>query len=97
MTTKDQRLIDYGRAIAERLHIKGACNIQCIIDNGTAKYFEVNPRLSGSLPLTIAAGVNVPLLLVKMALGEEVLRDNLDFKAGVYMTRYWKEVFYYVN
>lgn len=94
VTIKDQKLINYGSTIAEKLHIKGACNIQCIVDNGASKFFEVNPRLSGTLPLTIAAGVNVPLLLVKMALGEKILKDDLDFKEGVYMTRYWEEVFY---
>jgi len=97
ITIKDKQLIDYGKSIAEKLHIKGACNIQCIIDSGTPKFFEVNPRLSGSLPLTIEAGINIPLLLIKMAQKEEVLGENLKFKEGIYMTRYWKEVFYHEN
>lgn len=96
-TAKDEKLIYYGRSISEKLRIKGACNIQCIINNGKPIFLEINPRFSGGLPLTIEAGINSPLLLVKMAIGEDLSKENFEFNDGVYMARYWEEVFYYGN
>jgi len=93
ITEKDKKLINYAKKIAEELHIKGPANIQCFKNGDEVKFFEINPRFSGSLPLTIAAGVNTPLFALKMAAGEE-LRPTMDFKI-VRMCRYWEEVFYY--
>ncbi len=88
---KDNRLIEYGRRIASLLKIKGPSNIQCMIDS-EIWFTEINPRFSGGLPLTIAAGIDTPLLLVKLALGYEVNIDG-EFKEGLTMLRYWEEVF----
>lgn len=94
-TVRDQRLINEAERISQALLIKGPCNIQCRVKEGSPKFFEVNPRFSGGLPLTIAAGVNSPLLLVKLALNEKVDRSCFDFEPGVYMARYFEEVFSY--
>lgn len=91
-TEKDQQLISYAEKIGEELAIRGPANIQCFKNSNDAKFFEINPRFSGSLPLTIAAGVNTPLFALKMAAGEE-LEPVEDFKI-VKMCRYWEEVFY---
>jgi carbamoyl-phosphate synthase large subunit len=56
-------------------------------------YFEVNPRFSGGLPLTIAAGVNGPLWLLRLATGERSPNALLPFQRLV-MTRFWSEVFH---
>jgi carbamoyl-phosphate synthase large subunit len=93
-TVKNDRLMHYSKSIAKKLNIKGACNIQYIIDEEGPKCIEINPRFSGSLPLTIEAGVNMPLLSLEMAIGKDLSKDICDFKEGVYMTRYWEEVFY---
>lgn len=94
-TVKDKQLIEKATDIAKKLRIKGACNIQCRVQDSLVKFFEVNPRFSGTLPLTIAAGVNSPMLLVKLALGQKLEKEYFDFQAGVYMARYWQECFYY--
>jgi len=93
-TEKDEKLINYAKKIAEELNIKGPANIQCFKNGDEVKFFEINPRFSGSLPLTIAAGVNTPLFALKIVAGEE-LKPVEDFKI-VKMCRYWEEVFYYV-
>jgi carbamoyl-phosphate synthase large subunit len=92
-TVRDEQLINDAGQIARAMKVKGPCNIQCRVRNGKPIYFEVNPRFSGTLPLTIAAGVNSPLLLLKLALGEKLDQHYYDFKESVYMTRYWEEVF----
>jgi len=89
------KLERYGREIAQLLKIKGPCNIQCIIDtSGNLFFIEINPRFSGSLPLTIASGINGPYILTNITLGDRVERKDLIFKKDVYMIRYWEEVFY---
>lgn len=41
-----------------------------LADNGDYRLMEINPRLWGSLPLAIAAGVNFPVGLLHLAAGE---------------------------
>lgn len=93
-TCKDERLIAYGEKIAEKAGIRGPANIQCKIQGDEIKYFEINPRFSGGLPLTIAAGVNNPFLVLKMAKGEKIPDMISEFKDNLIMTRYWEEIFY---
>ena len=47
-------------------------NIQCRMVDGPPKVFEINPRFSGGIPLTIAAGADFPAMLVDLALGRRV-------------------------
>ena len=58
---------------------------------GIPKIIEVNPRVSGTIVLCTGAGVNMPYLGVKMALGEEI--PQIKPKYGTKMIRYWEEVF----
>lgn len=91
-TVKDDLLIGYAEKIVRNIDLVGPSNIQCFKNDGEVKFFEINPRFSGSLPLTIASGINTPLFSIKMALGEE-LKPVTDFKL-IKMCRYWDEVFY---
>ena len=58
--------------------------------DGLFKLLEINPRFSGTLPLTIAAGVDIPKLLVTDI-------DNQPLPAGIMpyrelmVVRYWTE------
>jgi carbamoyl-phosphate synthase large subunit len=93
-TVKDEKLSEQAKEIAQALNINGHCNIQCRLQNNVPKFFEVNPRFSGTLPLTMAAGINSPLMLVKLAQGKKLEQRFFDFKENVYMARYWEEIFY---
>jgi carbamoyl-phosphate synthase large subunit len=68
-------------------------NIQCIDTGEEIVLIEVNPKFPASLPFTVAAGVNGPLLLVKMHLGEKLEPMLGKFVAGLVMLRYWQEIF----
>jgi hypothetical protein len=51
-------------------------------------FIEINSRLpSGGLPLTVAAGFNIPLLTIKMLLGMPL--GKITVKKGLMMIRYW--------
>ena len=47
---------------------------------------EINPRFSGSIPLTIAAGVNEVDLIIRHAEGEAI--GPVDFTPDLLMIRY---------
>lgn len=58
------------RRLAERLDLRFVANVQFRRDAaGTAKLLEVNPRVPGTLPITVASGVNLVLYAVASALG----------------------------
>lgn len=92
-TVNDRRLLDYGRAMAERFRVVPRGNVQCIDSGGTLWLVEINPKFPASLPFTVAAGVNAPLLLAKMHLGQHVEPMVGRFRDGLVMLRYWQEVF----
>jgi len=92
-TCHDEQLIQWGCRIAEVLNIRGPANIQCMVSGEHLSYFEVNPRFSGGLPLTIAAGVNGPLWILRLTTGQQAPSTLLPFQPLV-MTRFWSEVFH---
>lgn len=92
-TVRDEGLIELGRASAEALGAVGAINIQCRVMNGQPTIFEINPRFAGGIPLTIAAGVDFPRLLVQMARGRRVEPMLGQFQDGLWMTSYETSVF----
>lgn len=51
-------------------------------DTGEPKLLEINPRLWGSLALSVYAGVDFPSLLYRAAMGEE-LEPQLEYAVGV--------------
>jgi carbamoyl-phosphate synthase large subunit len=92
-TVKDQRLIDFGLLVIKKFSLVPRGNVQGILQEGEIFLIEVNPKFPASLPFTVAAGVNAPLLLVKMHLGSIVKPIIGEFKDNLVMLRHWNEVF----
>ena len=90
---KDARLIDYAIGVHRAFNLAPRANVQCIAREGTTALIEINPKFPASLPFTVAAGVNAPLLLVRMARGERVAPMIGEFQDGLTMLRYWRELF----
>jgi carbamoyl-phosphate synthase large subunit len=59
--------------------------------DGAAKLLEVNPRIPGTIGLTVAAGVNMPYLSLKMALNETFAVPQPQ--SGMTTLRYWDAVY----
>lgn len=60
-------------ACAAAAGIVGVCNVQLRYDTeGRPALLEINPRFPGAMPLTIAAGVDMPSLAVDLALDRPV-------------------------
>jgi carbamoyl-phosphate synthase large subunit len=92
-TTDDPTLIDLALACAGTLDFTGAVNIQCRMVRGKPVIFEINPRFSGGIPLTIAAGADFPRMLVDLAAGRRVRPAIGQFQAELWMTSYEQSLF----
>ena len=92
-TVRDSRLMALATLTSEVLRCVGAVNIQCRIVDGEPIIFEINPRFSGGIPLTIAAGADFPRLLVDLARGRDVEPIIGRFRDGLWMTSYETSVF----
>ena len=96
ITVDDPELVEVARLVTEALPILGPSNIQCFRrPDRSLVVSEVNPRFAGALTLSVAAGLNSPLVLLKLARGETVDPRQLSLRHGVTMVRYWQEVFIY--
>lgn len=87
-TVRSDALESLAIAVASAMPFQGPVNIQCRMRGETPVVFEINPRFSGGIPLTIAAGAHFPAMLVRMALGEQVAPALGAFRSELWMTKY---------
>jgi carbamoyl-phosphate synthase large subunit len=95
MTVADAELIEVGRSVSETIGLVGPANIQCFREpDGTHRVTDSNPRFGGAFPLPTAAGSRSPELALALALaaGERPEPRLGDFRAGLYMTRFFSEL-----
>ncbi len=92
-TVRDLALMAIGLDCARVLKCVGAINVQCRLQDGQPQVIEVNPRFSGGIPLTIAAGADFPALLVQLARGRAVEPFIGQFQEHLWMTSYESSVF----
>jgi carbamoyl-phosphate synthase large subunit len=95
-TFEDARVDDVARSTVELLGLRGAANLQGFVDDAAehpVTVVEVNPRFSGGLPLSLAAGADLVGQLVRGTLGQPLERDRLTFRPGVTMVRHYAETF----
>jgi carbamoyl-phosphate synthase large subunit len=91
-TVHDEGLESTAAAVARAIGLRGVANVQLRRDTeGVPALLEVNPRFPGALPLTIAAGVDMPSLVLDLALGREI-PTKLDF-LDLANVRYLEDVF----
>lgn len=83
--------------IAQKTEINYVANIQFKADaRGEFKLLEINPRFPGTLPLTSAAGIDIPRLLIKDIQNEPLGTSLLPFKE-LMVVRYWTEQFFPID
>ena len=76
------------------LDLEGPLNVQGFISRDRKITFvEINPRFSGGLPLSLAAGADLVGEYIRGILDEPVRADRLAFRPGVTMIRHFEEVF----
>ena len=83
-----KELVDWGRSICENLGTIGPVNIQGKIHEGVIKFFEINPRFSGGIPLTVKSGPDFPELLIRMNSGQKIEPIIGDYNKDLVMICY---------
>jgi len=79
---------DFGRKLLQSLNWIGSCMVELILDrkSGEFKLIEINPKLWGTLELSIRAGVDFPLAMIKY----------FCFKEEVKLLNYKEISFYWI-
>jgi carbamoyl-phosphate synthase large subunit len=92
LTVRDADLEATAAAVAQAIGLTGVANVQLRRDKqGVPALLEVNPRFPGAMPLTIAAGVDMPSLALDLALGLD-LPEGVEFRE-VANVRFLEDVF----
>jgi len=63
------------------------------VDSAEPVIFEINPRFSGGIPLTIQAGADFPRLLIQLAAGQRVDPIIGQFRSELWMTNFESSFF----
>lgn len=92
-TVNDRRLIELAQEACRALPFAGPINIQCRLRGGEPVIFEINPRFSGGIPLTIQAGADFPQMLLTLAMGRPVAPTIGRFRDGLWMTSFESSFF----
>jgi carbamoyl-phosphate synthase large subunit len=93
-TLHDERLDTFARDVARLIGLTTVANVQVKEDSaGTPALLEVNPRFPGTMPLTVASGVDMPRLAIAEALGVAIPHGPLPFD-DIAMVRFFQERFF---
>lgn len=92
-TVKSRVLMDLAVRCAEVLQFRGAVNIQCRVVDGTPIIFEINPRFSGGIQLTIAAGADFAEWTIRVGRGEALRPCLGTFTDGLRMSSHETSLF----
>ncbi len=72
-TIRDDKLVEVGAQLLKTIRFEGVAHLDFRRDrrDGLAKLLDFNARLAGTNELSTRSGVNFPLMLYKLALGEK--------------------------
>jgi carbamoyl-phosphate synthase large subunit len=97
VTVRSQHLHDYVCRLLNTLGEMGGVGpftIQLFVcEGGKIILSEINPRFGGGAPLAFAAGARYPEWILDMLEGKEVEPRLGKYQTGLYMTRYYTEIF----
>ena len=92
-TVRDERLITLAKRCAEVLDFRGAVNVQCRIVDRVPVIFEINPRFSGGIQLTIAAGADFAEWTLRAGRGEVLAPRFGEFTDRLRMSSHESSLF----
>lgn len=95
-TFEDPLLDNRIRTIVEKLPDPfGPLNIQCILDRDGEYFFtEINPRFGGGVPLSIAAGADIPGWMISHNLNVPFDANRMQWQPGYKMSRYYEGYYF---
>lgn len=93
-TFRSEAVTGVAAAALAAVRLTGPANVQGFVaDDGTATVVEINPRFSGGLPLTLAAGADVVSTYLAGIRDPHAELPFLWFTPGVRMSRYFAETY----
>lgn len=87
-TVRDEKLTALAIAACDAIRFAGPINIQCRMRDGQPKIFEINPRFSGGIPLTIQSGADFPRMLLRLVVGGRVEPSIGNYRDDLWMTSF---------
>ena len=93
VTRYNQKISEICQKIQQKFGANGPFNVQLIMDKKTnlPKIFEINPRFSTTVALTMRAGVNEVALLIERLFNKKVPKPK--FKKNLVMIRYEEQYY----
>jgi carbamoyl-phosphate synthase large subunit len=93
-TFRDDALIEAIDRLLTAVGLTGPANVQGFVgDDGAFSFTEANPRFSGGLPLSLAAGADLVGEYLRGVFGRPVRAERLAYRTDVTMLRYYEEIF----
>ena len=93
-TVKNKKLIKQVLVLLDKIQIFGPSVIQGFTDSeDNLSFTEINPRFGSGLHLTVSAGANYPLYLLRMLAGLRTGCEMGSFEDNLIMLRYDDAVF----
>lgn len=90
---ENNEIINYCKEIISSLNLDGPIGLQVKkSESGIFKILEINPRIQGTSIAAIGLGINLPLLSIYNALGDEIKMPTVKWDTN--FVRYYNEVFY---
>jgi len=97
-TVRYPQIIDNAYRLLKAMGWRGFADFDFITDprDGTAKLMEINPRVPACFRITLAAGIDFPNMIAKLAMGEEIPQVN-DYKLDVYLRYFPLDVLWFIK
>lgn len=93
-TFAHEALVEQTGVLLGALGLRGPANVQGFVSGtGAVSFTEVNPRFSGGLPLSLAAGSDLVGQYLRGIRGLDIEAERLSFRPGVRMLRFHEEIF----
>ena len=96
IVSKERNILEFCSKIHNTLPVVGSYNIQLIKDkNNSLKIIEINPRISTTMCLAYASGVDfIQIFSTDTTINSNDLGNLIDCKDGVILQRSWKNFFW---
>lgn len=96
VTDDNQAIIEESKKAVEAVGLVGPGCLQLIYTkSGEIKIFELNPRIGGTVALSINAGVDIVALAVDVAEGKEI--NNSFSLKKMFISRYFEDAFFEIE
>jgi len=91
ITIDNEKLLETAKKFVEATKWRGPFELECMSDGNEVNMIEINPRFPAWVYFATEVGVNLPEMLVKLAMGEKV-EPKLEFPIGKMYVRFTDEV-----